>query len=66
MKGIQIKTLKTLERFALGKKAVTCVINHGKPIPAMVLFNMPGSIIKRQLDNGCWLYLKPAKKARKL
>jgi hypothetical protein len=62
MKGIQIKTLKMLERFALGKKAVTCFINHGKPIPAMVMFNMPGSIIQRNLVGGMWLYLKPTPK----
>ncbi len=56
--GNKVNTLQQLNRFAGKKKAVICPMlkSFNKPIPAVVILNMQGTLILRLFEIGLFVY----------
>jgi hypothetical protein len=52
---MRIKTLNQLWNAVKNKKAVTCPNTNCTRVPAAVLINMSGTIIKRLIDKGLFI-----------
>jgi hypothetical protein len=59
--GGKVCNLFELQNLAKSRYALICPSFMHKPIPAVVVLNMPGTIILRYIEAGLYIYIKDEK-----